>query len=153
MLEIDKMILSEMKDKNDVKLKVFRAIKAEILNFKTAKNAKPYNEVTEIQLLKKMCKQRKDSISEYSKAGREDLVQSESLELEELEKLLPSPASASEIESALCMFGEINGFFDESGRLKIPKKEIGKTIKWLQSEFPANDSSEMMTLIKRNLKS
>ena len=53
MMNIDLMILQAMKDKQQGKVKTYRAIKSEIQTFKTAKNAKPYDEAAEITLLKK----------------------------------------------------------------------------------------------------
>ena len=42
-MNIDLMILQAMKDKQQGKVKTYRAIKSEIQTFKTAKNAKPYD--------------------------------------------------------------------------------------------------------------
>ena len=71
-MNIDLMILQAMKDKQQGKVKTYRAIKSEIQTFKTAKNAKPYDEAAEITLLKKMIKQREDSIQQYTDAGRKN---------------------------------------------------------------------------------
>ena len=149
MLEIDKMILSAMKDKNDVKLKVSRAIKAEILSFKTAKNAKKYDDLAEIDLLKKMCKQRKDSIQQYKEACREDLVQSESLELEELNKLLPKPVDASTIEFELTNYCILELKLLKNDEVKIPKSKMGICIKHLKEMFPYEDGGRLSKIVKQ----
>ena len=50
-------------------------------------------------ILDKMSKQRKESIAQYEKASREDLVAQEQFELDILKKYLPEPLSAAEIEN------------------------------------------------------
>ena len=58
MIDIDKLISKAQKEHNNLELNVYRAIKAEIINFKTAKHAKLYDEKAEIKLLQKMVKQK-----------------------------------------------------------------------------------------------
>ncbi len=60
----------------------------------------PRDELTEeegIKVLKKMGRQRKDSISKFQEGGREDLVESETAELKILEKYLPAKMEAEKI--------------------------------------------------------
>ncbi|HHF7375222.1 GatB/YqeY domain-containing protein [Legionella bozemanae] len=52
-------------------------------------------------ILDKMSKQRKESIAQYEKANREDLVAQEQYELDVLKKYLPEPLSAAEIEKMI----------------------------------------------------
>ena len=97
MMNIDLMILQAMKDKQQGKVKTYRAIKSEIQTFKTAKNAKPYDEAAEITLLKKMIKQREDSIQQYTDAGRKDLADLENIELMYLKELIPEEPTKEDI--------------------------------------------------------
>ena len=63
-----------MKSGDKVSLRAYKNLKAEIQKVKTAKNAKPYTDASEIQLISKMCKNLEDAILDFSKAHREDLV-------------------------------------------------------------------------------
>lgn len=146
MLNIDELIKIAMKNHNDTELNVYRLIKSEILLYKTAKNAKPYDESSEINLLKKMVKSRKESILMYSEASRKDLVVKEEDELAVLEKLIPATPSLSEIENFLQKYiSESN--FAENG--KIAKNQMGNVIKYLKSNFPTADGKDVSNLVKK----
>ena len=56
MININECIAKAMKSKNQVELRAYKNLKAEIQILQTAKNAKPYDEAAEIQLISKMCK-------------------------------------------------------------------------------------------------
>ena len=88
-----------MKSGDKIALRAYKNLKAEIQKVKTAKNAKPYTDATEIQLISKMCKNLEDAILDFSKAHREDLVSDYTSELEVLKKLLPEPVNESQIYS------------------------------------------------------
>lgn len=87
MMNINECIAKAMKSKNQVELRAYRNLKAEIQILQTAKNAKPYDEAAEIQLISKMCKKLEDSISSFIEAGREDLATEYRDELEVLKKV------------------------------------------------------------------
>lgn len=163
MLNIDSMIKQTMKSKNSNELRAYKNLKAEIQTFKTAKNAKPYDEVAEIQLISKMCKKLEDSILDFSKANREDLVSEYRDELEVLKKLLPEPVNESQIHSELCIWAGKNKFIEtfltedwgysydaiETSKPFIPKKEIGNVIKYLKSKFPQADGKMISNIVKK----
>lgn len=94
---INECIAKAMKSKNQVELRAYKNLKAEIQILQTAKNAKPYDEAAEIQLISKMCKKLEDSISSFIEAGREDLATEYRDELEVLKKLLPEPVNEPDI--------------------------------------------------------
>ena len=74
MLNVDDLIKGSMKSRNQTELRAYKNLKAEIQAFKTAKNAKPYDEAAEIQLISKMCKKLEEGILGFSEAHREDLI-------------------------------------------------------------------------------
>ena len=74
MFNVDDLIKESMKSRNQTELRAYKNLKAEIQAFKTAKNAKPYDEAAEIQLISKMCKKLEEGILGFSEAGREDLI-------------------------------------------------------------------------------
>ena len=134
-----------MKSKNEVELQVYRLIKSEILKYKTAKNAKPYDDLAEIELLKKMAKSHEESILMYSEAGRTDLVAKEEGELDVIQKLLPAAPSLSEIGDFVQNY--INeSDFSENG--KINKKFMGTVIKETKSKFPTADGADVSKIVK-----
>lgn len=84
MINIDELIKQAMKSKNSDELRAYKNLKAEIQLLKTAKNAKPYDEAAEIQLISKMCKRLEEDIRDFSEARREDLESECRSELEVL---------------------------------------------------------------------
>ena len=74
MINVDDLIKASMKSRNKTELRAYKNLKAEIQAFKTAKNAKSYDKIAEIQLILKICKKLEDGILDFSEAGREDLV-------------------------------------------------------------------------------
>ena len=84
------------------RLRTLRAIKSLILLAETEKGAKEeISEDTEMKLLQKAAKQRKDSLDIYSQQGREDLAAVERIELEIIEEFLPKQMSEAEVEEAV----------------------------------------------------
>lgn len=133
------MILQAMKDKQSVRVKTYRAIKSEIQAFKTAKNAKPYDEIAEITLLKKMRDQRVDSAIEYQSAGREDLSNIETEESIILDELIPVEPTTKDIEDWL----ENNNYHT------ISRKEMGAVIKEIKSKFPSANGKIVAEIVKK----
>ena len=144
-----------MKSGDKVALRAYKNLKAEIQKVKTAKNAKPYTDAAEIQLISKMCKNLEDAILDFSKAHREDLVADYTSELEVLKKLLPEPVNESQICSELLEWCRENHFTQRfqtaigyEEYLVIPKKEMGNAIKHLKSKFPQADGKLISTIVK-----
>ena len=88
--------------KDEKSLRSLRAIKAAIIQAKTAEGAGgQIKEDEEIKLLQKLVKQRKDSLEIYEKQGREDLASKEKEEIEVIEKFLPKQLSEAELKDIL----------------------------------------------------
>ena len=145
-----------MKSGDKVALRAYKNLKAEIQKVKTVKNAKPYTDVTEIQLISKMCKNLEDAILDFSKAHRDDLVADYTSELEVLRKLLPEPVNESQICSELSEWCRENHFTQRfqtaigyEEYLVIPKKEMGNAIKHLKSKFPQADGKLISSIVKK----
>lgn len=91
-----------MKDKNEIALRTLRAIKAALLEAKTAANAKDVlTKADEMKLLQKMAKQRKDSLAIFKEQNREDLAQKEAEELTVLESFLPKPLDEATLKAKI----------------------------------------------------
>ena len=137
MINIDNEIKKALLEKNKVRLDALRMIKAAFIEYKTAKNAKPFDDAAEIGILKKMVSQRKDSASEYMAAGRQDLVNKELAEVEVIKEFLPAEVSKEDIEKA--------------ARDIIKEKEMrlmGGYIKEIKSLYPGADGKLISEVVK-----
>ena len=97
---IQKDIVAAMKSKEEMKLGVLRMVKAAI-QLKEVEKLRKLDEQESIQLLQTLVKQRKESIDQFSKGGRQDLVDKEQKELAILEQYLPAGASQAEMDAAV----------------------------------------------------
>ena len=142
-----------MKSGDKVALRAYKNLKAEIQKVKTAKNAKPYTDATEIQLISKMCKNLEDAILDFSKAHRDDLVSDYTSELEVLKKLLPEPVNESQICSFVEEYCLNNNFVGnteaQENIIQIPKKEMGKVIKVVKETYPQADGKLISSIVKK----
>jgi len=100
---IEQDIKTAMKAKDQAALRALRAIKSAILLDETAegRDPGPLDEATEIKLLTKQAKQRRDSIEQYKANNRDDLAEKEEEELEIIERYLPKQLSDEELTEAL----------------------------------------------------
>ncbi|MEO6221048.1 MAG: GatB/YqeY domain-containing protein, partial [Ginsengibacter sp.] len=88
--------------KDEKSLRSLRAIKAAILNAKTAEGAGgALKEDDEIKLLQKLVKQRRDSLEIFTQQNREDLAQKEKEEIEIIEKFLPRQLNVTELKETI----------------------------------------------------
>lgn len=85
-----------MRNKEKEKLTVIRMIKASLQN-EAIKLGKDLNEEQELTVLSREVKQRKDSLHEFEKAGREDLVEKIRTELQYVELYMPKQLSEDEV--------------------------------------------------------
>ena len=99
--EIKSSIKESMLAKDKVRLETMRAIVAGFTNYLVSKNRKPnetLNNEEVIEVITRLSKQRKDSIDQYTKGNRDDLVREESAQLLILETYLPKMMDRSEVE-------------------------------------------------------
>ena len=93
-------IAAAMKAKSAARLSALRMMKAAITN-KGVEKGHDLDDAEVLQVLASLVKQRRDSIEQFSKAGRTDLVDKETGEVAVLEAYLPPAASAGEIDEAV----------------------------------------------------
>jgi len=86
-----------MKNKEKDKLSVIRMVKASLQNEAIKLGTKELSEDTELTVLSREVKQRKDSLHEFDKAGRQDLVDKLHTELSIVELYLPKQLSEDEL--------------------------------------------------------
>lgn len=91
-----------MKEKDQMALAALRAVKSEILLAQTESGSKEeLTKETEIKILSKLVKQRKDSAAIYSKQNRNDLAEPELAQAEIISQFLPAQLSEAEIEKVV----------------------------------------------------
>lgn len=102
-MSLEAKVMEQMKDamksKNEAALRSLRAIKAEIIKAKTEPGA--HGEIsgdTEIKMLQKMVKQRKDSLEIFTQQNRAELAQKEAEEIEIIEQFLPKQLSEAQLK-------------------------------------------------------
>jgi len=93
-------IVAAMKAKDELRLSVLRMAKAAI-QLKEVEKMRKLDEAESISLLQTMVKQRKESIDQFTKGGRRDLVDKETKELAIIEEYLPAGASDAEMDAAI----------------------------------------------------
>ena len=135
--KIDKMIMEALKAGEKTKAGVFRMLKAEFLVFKTAKNAKPLDEVAEINIIRKMISAREDAIQQFKDAGRNELAEGETEEITYLKPILPPEVSENDIRAYA------KSIITEKGM-----QNMGRYIKALKDKFPTADGKLIATIVK-----
>jgi len=99
-LELKESLKEAMKAKDAVRLSVIRNIITSVTNELVSKGKTPQDELSDDEVLvviKRLAKQRKDSIDQFEKGGRADLAESEKTELIILDEYLPELMSQDAI--------------------------------------------------------
>ncbi len=102
-MEIREKIMNDvktaMRDKDQLKLGALRFLQAAIKNKEIELRPNPITSDEVMSVIKKLVKQRKESIEQYQAAQRQDLVDQEMGELKILESYLPSQMSRDQVEA------------------------------------------------------
>jgi hypothetical protein len=113
-------ITAAMKAKDSPRLSALRMMKAAMMN-KGVEKGRDLEDAEVLQVVSSLVKQRRDSIEQFSKAGRTDLVDKETAEIAVLGEYLPPAATAEEIDAAVA------AAITETGAAS--PKDIGKVMK------------------------
>lgn len=105
-MSLEQKVMTDLKTamlaKDEKSLRSLRAIKAALINLKTAEGfSGEVKEDDEIKLLQKLVKQRKESLEIYEKQHRADLAEKEKEEIEVIEKFLPKQMSEKELREVI----------------------------------------------------
>ena len=119
MIDINKKIMEAMKARDKVASETYKLLKAKILEFKTAKNAREYTDSEEITLINKMISDRANSAEIYLQNNRKDLADAEYAQMRVLQDLLPTLPTKEDVEVYL------NEYYPNG----IEKKSMGTVIK------------------------
>jgi uncharacterized protein len=141
---VNDAISAAMKAKDQVRLSSLRMLKAAIMNKEVEKN-RALDDAEVQQVVSSLVKQRRDSIEQFGKAGRADLVAKESGELAILEEYLPPGASAEEIAEAVA------AAIAETGATSA--KDMGKVMKAVMPKLAGKsaDGRAVNEAVRRSL--
>ena len=133
-----------MKAKDALRTSTLRMVKAAVKNREIEKG----EDLTDDELMKvlrSLVKQRRDSVEQYEKAGRQELADKETSEIEIIESYLPQGASAAEIELAIQLA------IEETGAKSM--REMGAVMKAAQARLAGRnaDGKTLSDLVKAKL--
>ena len=98
--QVEKDLVAAMKAREELRLSVLRMAKTALKN-KQVELGKPLSDDQAMAVLRTLVKQRRDSVEQFRKGGREDLAIKEEAETEILQAYLPAEASEEEISAAI----------------------------------------------------
>jgi len=98
--KLDEDLITALKKSDKPKLSVLRMAKAAVKNQQIDKGRELQDEEI-LAIFSTLAKQRRESIEQFSKGGRDDLVQQETLELAILQSYMPAQLSAQEIDDMI----------------------------------------------------
>lgn len=141
--KLQKDMIEAMKNKEKDRLTVIRMIKANMTQ-ERIDNKREENDDLLLDVVNKQIKMRKDSISEFEKGGRQDLIEKTQMEIDILMTYLPEQLSHEEVISV------IEEIFEE---LKPEsQKDMGRVMKEAQAKLKGKaDMKEVSSIIKEKL--
>jgi hypothetical protein len=142
--KVNTEISAAMKAKDAPRLSALRMAKAAIMN-KEVEKGRGLEDPEVRQVLGSLVKQRRDSIDQFAKAGRTDLVDKETAEIRILEEYLPPAASAEEIDAAVA------AAIAETGAASA--RDIGKVMKAVMPKLAGKnaDGKTINEAVRRKL--
>lgn len=142
--KINQDIKTAMLAKDADTLRGLRAIKAALLLAKTEKNSSESDEETEIKMLQKLAKQRKESMTIYLEQNREDLAKIEEQELVVINNYLPKQLSEEEI------FECVRNIISNTGASGV--KDMGKVMGIATKELAGKADGKIVSeIVKKAL--
>ena len=137
-------LTTSMKAQDANRTSTLRMVKAAMMNRQIEKGSELDDDDMQ-KLLRSLVKQRRDSIEQYEKAGRQELVEKEKAEIDVIETYLPQAASREEIEQAVA------AAIAETGASSM--KDMGKVMKAAQAALAGKnaDGRVVSELVKTKL--
>ena len=142
--KIQTQMTEAMRNKDPLRLSVLRMMKSAIKN-KEIEKMKPLDDGEAVSVLNTLVKQRKDSVDQFRKGGREELAQKEESEIKIIEEYLPAAATEDDIRKA------IEDAIQETGASSI--KDMGKVMKTALARLAGKsaDGSRVSQMVKEKL--
>jgi len=141
--QINETMKAAMRAKEKERLGTIRLVLAEIKKVEVDERIDP-DDVRVTSILDKMVKQRRDSIKQFTDAGRDELAAKEQTEIEVIQEFLPQPLSEEEIASL------IEEAIASTGATSM--QDMGKVMGLLKPQMAGKaDMGKVSGLIKQRL--
>ena len=142
--QISAAMTAAMKAKDQARLAPLRMAKAALMNREVEKG-RPLDESEAQQVVASLIKQRRDSIEQFLKGGREELAARETAEIAVLETYLPPPVDPAEIERA------VDDSIREVGATSA--KDLGRVMKAVMGRLAGRgvDGRAINEIVRRKL--
>ncbi|HOI74359.1 MAG TPA: GatB/YqeY domain-containing protein [Syntrophales bacterium] len=141
--QVEQGMIEAAKARDKIRLSALRLIKTAMHN-REIDLRRELNETEILQVLSGMAKQRKDSIEQFAKGGRMDLVAQEEAELAIIQSFMPQQLSREELEV------EIDKAVGEAGASSV--KDMGKVMKVLMPRITGKADGKLVgDLVKARL--
>jgi len=133
-----------MKAKDMDKVNTLRFLQSAVKNKEIEVRPNALTEEDIVSVLKKSAKQRQDSIEQFKAAGRQDLVDKETMELKVIEGYLPQQMGADQVEAL------VKEAIKEVGATSV--KEMGAVMKAVMAKTKGTADNKLVSeLVKKNL--
>ena len=143
--QIQGAVISAMKSGEKERLKIIRLMTSAIKQIEVDERIE-LDDTRIIAILDKMIKQRRESISQFKTAGRDDLVKQESYEIDIIQEFLPQALSEEEIDTI------VSQAIEQTGASSI--KDMGKVMGLVRPQIIGRaDMGEVSGRIKSTLSS
>ena len=137
-------IVTAMKAKDQTRLTALRMLKTALTN-KNIEKGRALDAAEELQVVSMLVKQRRDSIEQFTKGGRQDLADKEQAEIGVLTGYLPAAASDEDVSAAVA------GAIAETGATSA--KDMGKVMKAVMAALAGKtvDGKKVSEAVKARL--
>ncbi|HET9705122.1 MAG TPA: GatB/YqeY domain-containing protein [Vicinamibacterales bacterium] len=137
-------IVTAMKAKDQTRLTALRMLKTALTN-KNIEKGRALDAAEELQVVSMLVKQRRDSIEQFTKGGRQDLADKEQAEIGVLTAYLPAAASDEDVTAAVA------GAIAETGATSA--KDMGKVMKAVMAALAGKtvDGKKVSEAVKARL--
>jgi uncharacterized protein YqeY len=142
--DVNRAITEAMKAKDAQRLSALRMLKAAFMN-REVERGRALDENEARQVVSALVKQRRDSIEQFTKGGRQDLAAKETAEIVVLESYLPPAVDAGELEKA------VDSAIASTGATSA--KDMGKVMKAVMADLAGKtiDGKVVNELVRRKL--
>jgi uncharacterized protein len=147
MIDIDKYIQTALKNGEKNRVNAYRNLKSKILLAQTAKNAKGYDDATELSIIGKYVKELNEDSKAYFAANRNDLAVEYVEEADILSEFLPNEPTEDEIKIAIAEFISLNNG-PISDTKTLAKSQMGSCIKYVKNQYPTADGKKVSEVVK-----
>jgi uncharacterized protein YqeY len=142
--EVTTAIADAMRKREPVRLSALRMLKAALMN-REVERGRALDDGEAGQVVSSLVKQRKDSIDQFTKGGRQDLVEKEAAEIRVLESYLPPAADRADIDRAIA------DAITQTGATSV--KDMGRVMKAAMARLAGQsvDGKTVNELVKQKL--